>query len=176
MRLEYEEGEDISAFTTRRLRAERMTAEHAAYLAELHLDPEVMRMIGGVRDAHGSAAWLERNLAHWDDDGFGQWMLRDETNQLIGRGGLRWIDPCVHERIVEVGYVLQRSAWGIGLATEATAAIVHIARDVYRLPQVGAITLEGNDASSRVLTKCGFVYERTVTHDIGPHRFFRLVL
>ena len=135
-----------------------------------------LRMIGGVRDAQRSAAWLERNLAHWDDDRFGQWMLRDQTNQLGGRGGLRWIDPCVNERIVEVGYVFQRSAWGIGLATEATTAIIHIARDAYRLPELGAITLEGNDASSRVLTKCGFVYERTVTHDIGPHRFFRLVL
>jgi hypothetical protein len=27
-----------------------------------------------------------------------------------------------------------------------------------------------------VLTKCGFVYEREVTHPAGAHRFFRLTL
>ena len=164
----------VTSFATERLRAERMTAAHANYLAELHLDAEVMANIGGVRDAAHSAEWLDRNLAHWREHRFGQWMFRDADDHLVGRGGLRWIDPCVNERIVEVGYVFQRSAWGAGLATEATVAIVTIASEHYGLTQLGAITAEGNDASSRVLTKCGFEFERVVQHDLGPHRFFRL--
>ena len=151
-----------------------MTAAHADYLAQLHNDPEVMAMIGGIRSADESAAWLASNLEHWDQNGFGQWMFRDETSQLVGRGGLRWIDPCVGEQIVEIGYVLQRSAWGAGLATEAATAIAAVARDDYRLRELGAITLEGNDASARVLTKSGFVFQRRVMHPRGPHRYFRL--
>lgn len=135
-----------------------------------------MAFIGGTRRAAESADWLRANLEHWDENGFGQWMLRDATGRFVGRGGLRWIDPCVGERIVEVGYVFERAAWGAGLATEATTAFVSVARDCYGMPELGAITLVGNDASSRVLTKCGFVFERPVEHVVGPHRFFRLAL
>lgn len=44
----------------------------------------------------------------------------------------------------------------------------------YELDQLGAITLQGNDASTKVLTKCGFVFERWVDHPVGPHKFLRL--
>ena len=153
-----------------------MTEQHAEYLAALHADPEVMAMIGGIRTDEQSTVWLGHNLDHWAKNGFGQWMLRDTTGQLIGRAGLRWIDPSVGERIVEVGYVLQRSAWGYGLATEATAAIVAIARDRYLLAELGAIVLKGNDRSTHVLKRCGFVFERWIAHPVGPHQFFHMTL
>jgi RimJ/RimL family protein N-acetyltransferase len=166
----------VDTFSTARLRAERVTAEHAGYLARFDRDPEVMAWLGGVRTAEESAEWLRKNLEHWEANGFGQWMFRDSTNQLVGRGGLRWIDPSVGEEIVEVGYAFQRSAWGAGLATEATTGVIAVARDRYGMQQLGAITLETNTASIRVLTKCGFVYERQVMHPAGAHRFFRLRL
>lgn len=121
MHVEYSESSVATAFRTARLRAEQMTVDHAEYLVALHSDPEVMAMIGGTRSEEESAVWLRRNVEHWMDHGFGQWMLRDASGELVGRGGLRWIDPSVGEQIVEVGYVLQRSAWGTGLATEATS-------------------------------------------------------
>jgi RimJ/RimL family protein N-acetyltransferase len=40
----------------------------------------------------------------------------------------------------------------------------------------GVITAEGNDASTRVLEKCGFQFERWVEHASGPHKFLRLTL
>ena len=163
-------------FSTARLRAEVMTRDHAPYLARLHRDEDVMTLVGGVRTDDQSAVWLDRNLAHWADNGFGQWMFRTAGGDLVGRGGLRWIDECVGEQVVEVGYVFDRSAWGRGLATEAAAAIVEVARDRYSLDRLGAITQDGNDASCRVLEKCGFSFVRWVDHPIGPHRFFDLRL
>ena len=153
-----------------------MTRDHAEYLAEMNRDPEVMATLGGVRTPEESAEFLRRNLEHWDHNGFGQWMFRDVTGQLVGRGGLRWIDPSVGEEIVEVGYAFQRSAWGMGLATEATTGVIEIARDRYGMEQLGAITLVTNTGSIRVLTKCGFTFEREVMHPAGLHRFFRLTL
>jgi RimJ/RimL family protein N-acetyltransferase len=134
-----------------------------------------MAMIGGVRVPDASDAWLTRNLAHWDQEGFGQWMLHTAEGP-IGRGGLRRIDPCVGEDLVEVGYVLARDAWGKGYATEATQAFIELAKGHYRFDELGAITLEGNERSAGVLERCGFMFERMVTHRIGPHRFFRLRL
>jgi ribosomal-protein-alanine N-acetyltransferase len=166
----------VEAFATERLRAERLTNAHGAYLAALDRDPEVMAWLGGVRTPEESAEWLRRNLAHWDDNAFGPWMLRDESGQLVGRVALRWIDPSVGEEIVEVGYALQRSAWGAGLATEAAQGVIGVARERYGMPQLGAITLDHNRASIGVIEKCGFRLERLVEHPAGLHRFFRLVL
>ena len=167
----------VTTFSTERLRAERLTSAHAEYLAALDRDPDVTAWLGGLRTPEESAEWLARNLAHWDDNGFGPWMLRDATTgQLVGRVALRWIDPSVGEEIVEVGYALQRSAWGAGLATEAARGVITVARDRYGMAQLGAITLDHNRASIRVIEKCGFRFERLVDHPAGVHRFFRLVL
>ncbi len=167
---------EVVRFRTERLEGERMRESDAGYLAQLHSDPEVMATIGGVRDSDESAAWLRWNLDHWNKHRFGQWMLRAADAGPIGRGGLRWIDECVGEHLVEVGFVLERSAWGKGYATEATRAFVDIAEGHYKFDQLAAITLEGNDASTRVLEKNGFVFERWVDHTTGPHKFLRLRL
>lgn len=165
----------VTSFGTDRLRGQQMSAGHAEYLEALHAKADVMRFVGGIRDATESAAWLDRNLAHWEEHHFGQWMLRDLDDQLIGRGGLRTIDPCVGEDLIEVGYILQRNAWGAGLATEATAAFVEIASTIHGLTELGGLTLEGNLASTRVLEKNGFAFERWVDHAVGRHQFLRRV-
>jgi RimJ/RimL family protein N-acetyltransferase len=162
----------VVAFETERLAARMMTAFDAAYLNDLHLDPEVMATVGGVRDREASETWLSANLDHWTTHGFGQRML-DRDNVCIGRGGLRKIDACVGEDLTEVGYVIGRAHWGNGYATEAARAFIEIATGHCGLHQLGAITLKGNDASTRVLEKCGFVFERWVDHRVGPHKFLR---
>ena len=49
-----------------------------------------MALLGGVRDAAQTAAYMERNLAHWDTFGFGLWLLRDAaTDIVVGRALLR---------------------------------------------------------------------------------------
>ena len=177
------EGRAVDSFASARLTGERMTAAHASFLERMHTVPEVMASVGGVRTAEESAAWLTTQLDQWDTHGFGQWMLRtraaDSTGEgdgeLIGRGGLRMIDPCVGEELVEVGYVLDSRAWGQGYATEAAAAFIDIAAAHYGVTELGAITLKGNDASTRVLEKNGFVFERWVEHKTGPHKFLRRV-
>ena len=128
----------------------------------------------GPRDEPTNRRWVAANVDHWEQHGFGQWTLWSHDGEPVGRGGLRTIHPCVDEDIVEVGYTLARAAWGKGYATEAARAFVEIGFDQYDLPELGAITLLTNESSARVLEKVGFVAERTVTRDIGPHRFWRL--
>lgn len=93
----------------------------------------------------------------------------------LGRGGLRWIDQSVGESLVEVGYVLRQDAWGQGYATEACEAFIQIAAEGYGITELGGITLTGNDASTRVLEKCGFVFERWFEHPGGRCKFLRRV-
>ncbi len=56
---------------------------------------------------------------------------------------------------VELGYWIARAEWGRGIATEACAALVDIARTL-RLPALEASHFLDNPASGRVLEKLGF--------------------
>src|SRR5687768_4918014 len=56
---------------------------------------------------------------------------------------------------VELGYWIARPFWGRGLATEAGAALLEIARAL-KLPRLQASHFVDNPASGRVLEKLGF--------------------
>ena len=56
---------------------------------------------------------------------------------------------------VEMGYWIGRSFWGRGFATEASRALIDIARGL-GLPRLEASHFLDNPASARVLEKLGF--------------------
>lgn len=57
---------------------------------------------------------------------------------------------------VEMGYWIARAHWNKGFATEASRALIDIARTL-KLPQLEASHFVDNPASGRVLEKLGFV-------------------
>ena len=169
-------GEEIAAldsFSTPRLLAERVTAAHWLDLRRMDQDEGFMALLGGVRDTAGTVAYLEMNVKHWADHGFGMWMLRDpESSAVIGRAILRHLDvEGVDE--VEVGYGFMPTYWGRGLATDIAKACVEIGFDQLRLPSVVALTTPANVASQRVMRKAGLARERDILHAGVPHVLFR---
>src|ERR1019366_8028992 len=80
------------AFTTGRMRAERLSKAHLDELRIMQQDAQMMAMIGGVRDEAATIAYLERHIVHWQEHGFGFWLLRDlATGASAGIGGLRYV-------------------------------------------------------------------------------------
>jgi RimJ/RimL family protein N-acetyltransferase len=153
------------SFSTDRLRAERLTAEHFDALCDMDRDPQFMGQLGGPRDAAQTNAYLARNLQHWDDYGFGLWILRlAGDGRIAGRGVLRHLEVEGTDE-VELGYGFHPEFWGRGLATEIATTFLHFGRETLRLPSVVAITRHANLGSQRVLVKAGLTYERDVTHD-----------
>ena len=66
---------------------------------------------------------------------------------------------------------------GRGLMTEAVRAVVACAHSRFELSRIEAWILSGNDASNRVLTKAGFVYEDTLKQKAwfkGAYQDFRM--
>jgi hypothetical protein len=55
----------------------------------LHLDPDVMLYLGGVRSPEATSVYLAVNLAHWDRHGFGLWALKMRNGEFAGRAGIR---------------------------------------------------------------------------------------
>ena len=163
------------SFSTARLAAERATAEHFDALRAMDRDERFMGLLGGPRDAEQTAAYLARNLKHWDDHGFGLWILRDATDgggRIAGRGVLRHLDvEGVDE--VELGYGFHPEFWGRGLATEIAREFLRLGRTELRRPSIVAVTRHENVGSQRVLIKTGLAYERDVDHDGVVHMLFR---
>ena len=56
---------------------------------------------------------------------------------------------------IEVGYILKRSAWGNGYATEACRRLVQFAFEQTELNEIVAVTDSLNAVSQKVLRKCG---------------------
>ena len=70
----------LEGFLTERLSAERLTAGHWDDLRAMDGDAGYMAHLGGVRDEAGTQAYLDRNLAHWTEHGYGLYMLRDRES------------------------------------------------------------------------------------------------
>jgi RimJ/RimL family protein N-acetyltransferase len=133
----------------------------------------MMATLGGTRDEAETAAYLERNLAHWTDRGFGIWILRErQSGAVVGRAGLRHLEVEGIDE-VELGYALFPEYWGRGLATEIAHACVTLGREQLHLPSIVAIALPSNQASQRVMAKVGLAYEREVIYADLPHVLFR---
>jgi RimJ/RimL family protein N-acetyltransferase len=166
----------LDTMSSAHLRGERMTTEHVADVQWMHRDEAFMAYLGGVRSDAATQEYVERNVAHWDEHGFGIWILRDpKTSKVIGRGGLRHVEiEGVDE--VGVGYAFFPERWGRGLATEVALACLATARDALGLGSVVADAHPDNAASIRVMVKVGFGFEREVTIQGVPLVLYRKLL
>src|SRR5262249_52436800 len=126
-----------------------------------------------TRSAEQVLVYLEQQVAHWEQHGFGWWAARERaTGRFVGRGGVR--HALVEGRTeVEVGYGLMSEFWGRGLATELARESVRVGFDLLHLPELTCFTLPRNLASGRVMEKAGFRYEKDVVYAGLPHIFFR---
>lgn len=77
---------------------------------------------------------------------------------------------------IEIGYVLKRSAWGRGVATEACRRLLRFAFEETPLQVLVATIDPANHASRRVLEKCGLIHQglvRAYADDIPGFRITR---
>lgn len=90
-------------------------------------------------------------------------VVEKDSGQLIAGTGLHRFDWTT--RIVEIGYWYRKSAQSKGYATESTKALIKYAFDVCQANKVVIAHAEGNEASKRVIEKCGFEFEYTAKKD-----------
>lgn len=152
--------DSMDHFVTDRLTAERLNESHLADLVALHQDPDVSRYLGGVRSAKTTKAYLEVNMAHWDQHGFGLWALRTRDGTFAGRAGVRHILVDGVDEI-EIAYAFTRNVWGRGFASEIATALTRIGLAEFALPSLIGIVYAGNVASRRVLEKSNYLLERS---------------
>ncbi|MDQ5809020.1 MAG: GNAT family N-acetyltransferase [Actinomycetota bacterium] len=118
-------------------------------------------------------ALLVRDLRHWEEHGWGPWVVEGEDG-FAGRAGLN-TTRVAGERAVELAWAIVGPAHGRGLATAAARAGVARAREL-GIDEVVSFTLPDNVASRRVMEKAGLCFDRDITHAGVPHVLYRLVL
>ena len=122
-------------------------------LHAVHSDPETMEFVryGRPESRPEVEQLVDQYIAEHAARGWTKWRLADLDGQLVGRAGFGGTP----ERR-GLSYVIRRSRWGLGLATEIAEALVgwHLSHTV-AVP-LRAIVAVGNDASARVLEKVGF--------------------
>ncbi len=110
---------------TDRLEIRSLRADDADGLHRVFGDPEAMRYVGPNGRARTRAQTAEnvaRFMAAEREQGFGLWAAeRREDGRMIGLCGLTLVEGTGPD--VEVVYVLERPAWGLGYATEMTAGL-----------------------------------------------------
>lgn len=147
--------------TTARLTLEPLTDAHADLLVELDSDPEVLRYIFGralTRDEVVTDHLPRRLRPDGPPRGIGYW-AGFEDGVFVG-----WWTLAVDDRdadTAELGYRLRRTAWGRGLATEGSRALLDHAFRTLGLPYVWATTMAVNAGSRRVMSRLGMHHVRT---------------
>lgn len=158
--------------STDRLILREWRQEDLAPFARLNADPEVMRFFPAVQSIEETKASVERVKARIKADGFGFWAAElKETGKFIGFIGMqRVLDVLPCAPAVEIGWRLDKSVWGQGLAPEGARACLAYAFSTLKLKEVVSFTASTNEPSQRVMTKIGMTrdYEGDFEHPMVP--------
>ena len=148
---------------TGRLILRALTPDDAPAIFAYSSDPEVTRYL--VWDAHRSVkdteAFLDLTMARYESGEAPDWgMVYKGDGRLVGTSGfVAWERE--HAR-AEVGYVLHRDYWGMGLTAEALGALFSFGFKSMDLNRIEARCFAENTASARVMEKAGMTYEGTM--------------
>ncbi len=162
----------IGVLETQRLWLKHLTVEDVGGALEMFTDPAVMTYVGDVMSEDAiraeMAVWIKRG----GDGCIGIWSVLDRaTGECYGSVFLLpipidvddtdWDDVVpgvMPDGDVEIGFILKRSAWGRGYATEVCSRLLRFAFEETPLTEVVATLYDENVASQRVLEKCGLTY------------------
>jgi len=164
--------------TTPRLGLRHFVPGDLEWLTSVYADADVTRFIGGIKTRKQVQELLEARILQYYDrhPGLGIWITVDRaTGDDLGFHLLNHIQG---ESIVQVGFVLLKTAWGRGVATEMGAALLRYGFDELSLPRICGMANLENVASQRVLSKIGLRRdgERQFAHpaytEQGPMAWF----
>jgi [ribosomal protein S5]-alanine N-acetyltransferase len=145
------------SLVTERLFLRPLSLLDALALQHVLDDPDVWRFFPrtDVPNLERTRTYIEGQLAHWDEYGFGHWALEKNDLTLIGWCGLQFLSDTDE---TEVAYCLGKAHWGMGFATEAASASLEFGLNSIGRKEIIGLTHVDNKASQYVLQKIGLVF------------------
>lgn len=156
---------------TKRLLLRRLVFDDLDDLFALYRDPEIRKYFPeGVLNYADTKEELEWFLnGHPQHPELGLWAtIHRETGKFIGRCGLLpWTIEGQAE--VEIAYLLDKTFWGQGLATEAARGILEYGFTHLNLSRLICMIDPANTASQRVAERIGMTFEKRVDEYEGDN-------
>ncbi|HUC12795.1 MAG TPA: GNAT family N-acetyltransferase [Stellaceae bacterium] len=152
---------------TGRLRLRPWREHDLEPFAAMSADPAVMEFLVPLTEPAACEAWAVQLLAHWQDHGFGRWVVEipDEAS-FIGVVGLAVVPYEAHfTPAVEIAWRLARRYWGCGYATEAARATLDYGFREVGLAEIVAVTVPANQRSRRVMERLGMTRDPADDYD-----------
>jgi len=156
---------------TERLVLREPRLEDARAFDEFWQDEEASRFVGGVKSPQEVDEMMKRSIRHWEWFGIGNFTVeRREDGAVLGRVGFLIWNPQTWEnghrvqvgepRETELGWKLDRRAWGNGYASEAAIACRDWGLGALGLTRLISLIALENTASIRVAERIGESFER----------------
>lgn len=142
-------------FETERLLVRVFTNEDQGNFFLLNSNPDVVRFIRPVKTKEACAQFLLEVIAAANATPlYGRWAVHEKTSkEFVGSFAVIPVENTDH---MQLGYALLPPHWGKGFATELTRAGLHYVFSQTPLDIIYAYTEKPNEASQKVLLKCGF--------------------
>jgi RimJ/RimL family protein N-acetyltransferase len=146
-------------------RLRRVVKGDLSAFSEMNADPRVMGFFPRPWSFEESHAALERIEIGFSERGFGIYALEFDK-EFAGIVGLSvptfeaYFTPCI-----EILWRLLPRFWGKGLVSEAGTAVLQMAFQTLRMPEIVAFTAEGNLRSIRVMERLGMERDQRVYFD-----------
>lgn len=134
--------------------------EHEAELFKLHNDPLVRKVLFNEvpQSTEDVRKWLDRFIASWRKNGFGDWMVYEKANDgpiFVGRCGLRDYEDTNN---LELAFSFSECGAGRGLGPEAARFTIAHALQNSTKEKVACVIAHGNVRSERAAKKLGLRY------------------
>lgn len=101
-------------------------------------------------------SFINELICSYDDKECYDWIIEEkDTKRAIGIINLHDID--FKNDYAYIGYWLARDRWNLGYAKEALASVIQICFKEYKIQYLKAFCHPKNEASKKVLEKCGFI-------------------
>ena len=99
-------------------------------------------------------------------------IIRNASNEMVGRINLFPIQMEPHNRAFELGYRIGEAHQGNGYASEAVRQLTKLAFDTYGIDYIQALTSPNNIASQIILIKNGFAFIKRILNDVEVNGAF----
>ncbi|NVK35340.1 MAG: GNAT family N-acetyltransferase [Rhodobacteraceae bacterium] len=125
--------------------------------AALNANPVVMDDLGGPLSKDQSDTKLAHYRSAYEKTGFSRCVIELPDATFLGYAGIMLRDMQALGKHYDLGWRLNRSAWGKGYATEAACAILEHTLFEREVPEILAYTGPDNDRSQKVMERLGLL-------------------
>ncbi|MCW8090535.1 GNAT family N-acetyltransferase [Alteromonas sp. ASW11-130] len=138
------------------IRFRKLHADDTPFVIALLNDPQCLQFIGdrGVYSEADAKCYIRQNLQHFDEHGYGLWVVEAYLSDAVGLCGLlnRNVFKCP-----DLGFAFLPKGRGKGIASAAVTEIIEKAKNEFGLTFLTALCDPGNTRSIALLKNHGFV-------------------